>query len=289
MIVPVCPACEVTGAAAVAERPPFVLRRCAACGLRFSDPMQHPGRDWYEASEIYQEVAWNLQPLHKLGQRWEFRCFLAAGFPRQGLVFDVGCGRGDFLAVARQAGYRVCGTDLNRDLLRAAEKAFGFTGLLDKPLQEITAAELPEQPAVITAFEVLEHLPQPAAFIRACREKLTAGGAIFLSTPGVERVPALFDATVDSPPHHLTLWTPAALRRLLETNGFTCRDIQRKPLLASDLMYHWMRAVPGANGPGGAAKLLRAACKAGALAARPLLARRAGAGGFTLAAVGTAR
>jgi 2-polyprenyl-3-methyl-5-hydroxy-6-metoxy-1,4-benzoquinol methylase len=289
MTAPACPACGAHGARIVASRSSFVQRRCTRCGLRFADPMQHPGRDWYESSEIYAEVLWNVQPLHKVRRRWEFECFLAAGFPPQAAVFDVGCGRGDFLAVAREAGYRVCGTDLNRDLVRLAEKHFGLTGLLGKPLHEITRAELPAPPDVVTAFEVLEHVAEPAAFVRTCRGLLAPGGGIFLSTPGGERRPALFDPAVDVPPHHLTLWTADALRRLLESNGFACRTILRKPLLASDLMYHWVRAVPGANRRGPAAKLLRAACKAGALAARPLLSRRAGAGGFTLAAVGTAR
>ncbi len=289
MTTPPCPACRELDAPAAATRSSYVQRCCGACGLLFADPMQHPGREWYEGSEIYQEVQWNVQPLHKLRQRWEFRCFLAAGFPRHALVFDVGCGRGDFLAVAREAGFRVSGTDLNRDLLRLAEETFRLTGLFSKPMQEIEPEELPERPGVVTAFEVLEHLPDPAEFVRACRDKLAAGGVLFLSTPGVDRWPALFDPSVDAPPHHLTLWTAAALQRLLEANGFACRQILRKPLLASDLMYHWVRAVPGANRPEPLSKLLRAACKAGAVAAVPFLARRAGAGGFTLVAVGTAR
>jgi SAM-dependent methyltransferase len=260
------------------------LHVCAACGLRYADPMRHPGRTWYEDSDVYDEVAWNVPPVSRLAARWEFQQFLARGFAPGSFVFDVGCGRGDFLALARARGFAVGGADLNGKLLEVARRAFGLEGLLCRSLDEIEPTQLPRRPDLVTAFEVLEHLEDPGAFLERCRRLLVPGGALFVTVPGFRRWPPLLHRVVDQPPHHLTLWTETALRRLLESHGFRVRSLVAKPLLAGDLQYHAVRAVPGALRPGAPAKLLRGLCKGACLGAAPLLRLHPRAGGFTLAA-----
>jgi SAM-dependent methyltransferase len=250
--------------------------------------MRHPGRDWYESSPVYEEVAWNVVPMQRLAERWEFQQFLSQEFAAGSFVFDVGCGRGDFLALVRSRGFVAGGTDLNRRLLDVAARSFDLHGLLNVPLDEIAVSDLPRRPDVVTAFEVLEHLPDPWGFVRACRGLLRPGGAVVITVPGLRRWPPLLHAVVDFPPHHLTLWTKAALGALLERAGFRVRSITAKPLLVSDLMYHAVRAVPGALQPGAGAKLLRGLCKGACIGAAPFLRLHPHAGGFTLAAVAEA-
>ena len=110
-----CPACGRTETHAPLERyGKYELNSCAACGLQFWHPRSMPGAQWYE--QMYggrDEKLLPLEPGHKY--------FLAdPRAPRGGMLLDIGCGTGNFLAAARNAGYQVTGTELDRNAARFA-------------------------------------------------------------------------------------------------------------------------------------------------------------------------
>lgn len=64
----------------------------------------------------------------------------------------------------------------------------------------------------VVSFQVLEHAPDPAAYLAACRRALKPGGKLLLTTHGIwEYHPTPED-------HHR--WTHHGLRRLIESAGF---------------------------------------------------------------------
>ena len=73
---------------------------------------------------------------------------------------------------------------------------------------------------------------------------LAPGGRIAFSVPRLDRRPRLFDPVADQPPHHLTLWTKAAMAAALGRIGLTVEAIHARPLSCLDLATHanWRRA-----------------------------------------------
>lgn len=243
-----CPVCEGHAERLGATSAGYSLLRCCNCGLRFSDPMKGEG----PSSHIYERrsaliVADPAAALHRAAQRWNIQTALAELGPPPRRLLDIGCGTGQFLALAARRGHEVAGLDFNPDSLRVAREAFGLTDLFCGSLDDLLAtrskrsgdpasAAGPGRFDAVTALEVLEHTEEPLDFLRQLRRLLAPGGQLFLSVPAFERWPKIFDPEVDFPPHHLTLWTQPALARALERAGLRPLRIIRCPLRGDDLL-----------------------------------------------------
>lgn len=281
-----CPVCSDAGAQGVANAGVYELCLCLECQIRFSSPMKHPGQGWYEESDIYKEVQWNIPRLSTLGKRWEFKQALNYLDRSMDGVLDIGCGRGDFLKLAQLKGLRVYGIDLNPALLRVAAEVYGIETTEAGSFDDFAERRPEASFGAITAFEVLEHLPNPQAFVKKCRRLLKDHGRLIMSVPGYHRWPHWVNSPVDLPPHHLTLWTEKALRKIFESNGFSRITTLRKPLLVNDLMYHAVRKIPPLQAPGLIPKGFRGLIKIPLYVVNAFLKLNPKAGGFTILAVG---
>jgi 2-polyprenyl-6-hydroxyphenyl methylase / 3-demethylubiquinone-9 3-methyltransferase len=108
-------------------------------------------------------------------------------------ALDVGCGAGLLSEALARNGAQVTALDLAPELIKVAKLHRLESGVsVDYRLQsaESLAEEMPGQFDVITCMEMLEHVPDPAAIIRACAAMLKPGGQLFLST--LNRTPAAF-------------------------------------------------------------------------------------------------
>jgi SAM-dependent methyltransferase len=222
-----CPACgsgqqHIT----LLRKNQYTLLCCSNCGLRFSDPMKAGSQVWYEQSPLYTVRRPNKIKYWASAQ--------ALKLPAQS-VFDVGCGTGEFLYWAKQSGRRVGGCDFNRHNIEGARSVLGLSGLYVGDVNQLDSLE---QFDLVTMFEVLEHLGEPVEVLRSLRGMIRPGGFLAVSVPCYERWPRLFDEEADYPPHHLTLWTPAALKACFERAGFEVDQIQRKPLQVTDIGGH---------------------------------------------------
>ena len=149
--------------------------RCRACGLLYRDPQEENLRLTYSAAvdEDYREE-WparretfrrSLRQLHRLRRP-------------PGDLLDVGCSTGFALRVAREAGWRAVGLEPSRWAVAAA-RAEGL---------EVTEGTLDDRPFgperfdVVTLWDVIEHVPDPARTLRAAYDVLRPGGVIALTT-----------------------------------------------------------------------------------------------------------
>lgn len=102
-------------------------------------------------------------------------------------IVDVGCGGGLLAeAMARQGASAVLGIDLAVKPLRVAQLHALEAGVENAEYREVSAETLAEESAgcfdVVTCMEMLEHVPDPSAVVRACSTLVKPGGRVFFST-----------------------------------------------------------------------------------------------------------
>ena len=220
---PICPACnEGSRESAIERYGRYELFGCGACGLQFWEPRELPDARWYE--QMYGGRDKKLLPLEP-GHKY----FLADAFaPRNGELLDIGCGTGNFLAAARDAGYGVTGIELDRNAARFAKERLGLQRVLALTISEFAEQLAEERFDVVTFFEVLEHQAAPLEFLQKVKACVRPGGVIALSVPNRERWLTGPDV-LDYPPNHFLRWNTAALRKFLSAQGFEIQSIREQP------------------------------------------------------------
>jgi 2-polyprenyl-3-methyl-5-hydroxy-6-metoxy-1,4-benzoquinol methylase len=108
-------------------------------------------------------------------------------------LLDLGCLDGSFtLAVAKHLGINTMGVDLTKDgVYLARERADKFNlpaqykqGTIEEWLQDFIEDEVKFD--VVTCFEVIEHVKDPALMLELIDQVLAPGGSVLVSTPDFE-------------------------------------------------------------------------------------------------------
>jgi 2-polyprenyl-6-hydroxyphenyl methylase / 3-demethylubiquinone-9 3-methyltransferase len=99
---------------------------------------------------------------------------------------DVGCGGGILSEALARAGHQVTGLDMSGELLEVARlHAIEQALLVDYVESDLVAFAQAQAGAgfdLITCMEMLEHVPDPSAIVRACVSLLKPNGVLVLST-----------------------------------------------------------------------------------------------------------
>jgi len=166
----------------------FDVVRCRGCGLLRLHPRPSPAelRAYYPANYWFAPDSTTAARLEEAYRRVVLRDHVrfvqraveAAGVP--GPVLDVGCGGGLFLGMLRERGCKVLGLDVSAEAAGIAWRRHGVPavcGLLEnEPLA-------PGSCAAVTMFHVLEHLPDPRAYLEAAGRLLRPGGTLVVQVP----------------------------------------------------------------------------------------------------------
>jgi 2-polyprenyl-6-hydroxyphenyl methylase / 3-demethylubiquinone-9 3-methyltransferase len=122
-----------------------------------------------------------LHAINPLRLEWMAR---HTSFNRKTIV-DIGCGGGILAESLAKSGAKVTGIDLAEKALKVAELHSLDSGV-QVVYERIAAEELalrePARYDIVTCMEMLEHVPDPAAIVRACATLVKPGGKIFFST-----------------------------------------------------------------------------------------------------------
>jgi 2-polyprenyl-6-hydroxyphenyl methylase/3-demethylubiquinone-9 3-methyltransferase len=125
-----------------------------------------------------------FRPLHEINPlRLEW---INARVPLAGKnVIDIGCGGGILSESMARKGAKVTGIDLSEKALKVADLHSLESGAQVR-YKLIAAEEMAEQEAgqfdVVTCMEMLEHVPDPGAIVRAAATLVKPGGHVFFST-----------------------------------------------------------------------------------------------------------
>jgi len=175
-----------------------------------------------KSSQWFGKILGFIQPLRELAG------LSVMNFPanKKGILLDVGCGNGGFLAWMRNLGWKVIGVEPDPEASKVALKKFG----IDVYRCTLEEAGFPEKSFdAITLRHVVEHLPNPIATLAECRRVLKDNGQITVLTPNIESLGhSMFGRSwlLLDPPRHFYLFSPLTLRLCAQQAGLTILQLR---------------------------------------------------------------
>lgn len=226
----VCPLCDASASTIEKRGSSYVLLRCCECDLVYATSREIPPHLYEEAYTERGHYLKYVTAAARLGHGhlrlpWAMRRFLRVT-SSCGRLLDIGCSTGTFLAAARQRGWQVAGVEPSPTAARIAHSVTGA------PIHLGTISDLATEATfdAITAWEVLEHVPTPRAFVKAASVRLSRRGILALSVPNWGSPWTKRSTLMEHwPPFHLTFWTRGTLMQLLQATGFSDIQIVPKP------------------------------------------------------------
>ncbi len=229
---------------------PYAVYFCNVCKTGSTIPA--PSGD--ELSEIYSSGSYRTDAGRRFNPLIEFFVYVSRIMRRRrvekyvktGSILDVGCGRGLFLDVMRRGGWKVAGSEFNKETASFAAVAYGIPVAAGNPSEWGFPAESFD---AITMSHVLEHLRRPAEMIGECRRLLRNGGLLAVAVPDISSLQAAFGKEawfhLDLP-CHLHHFSEDGLTGLLQRHSFRIMKIRR-----FDLEYNpfgWLQTLLNRSG-----------------------------------------
>ena len=224
-----CPLCGASRVEPLFRKQHVDYWTCAECSFRFATPDPNPNlaNDLDDYEDAYLQY---LQPDAADAANFDalfawMSSFAAVDGKR---LLDVGAGSGKLVRHLRRRGVDACGIEPSRAL---------FDRFLadDAAFRKATVDAIDGTFDIVTAFDVLEHVSDPHAFLSAIVDRLGPHGVLFLSTPDVESTVArIFGRRWHFYyPYHLSYFGPRTLTRLAASHQLTLVDVTHRGRLRS--------------------------------------------------------
>jgi SAM-dependent methyltransferase len=225
------------------KRPEYMrlrLLECPTCDLVYASPVPSP-----EAlATLYREAAFESaeEARYAAVTYGEALGTLAARLPDRVGALDIGTGEGAFLGELLKLGFsEVAGIEPSTDPIAAAADDI-------RPLIEegVFAAGVrpPRSLSLITCFQTIEHVPDPAAMVRDAFELLKPGGMLIIvchdRRAPVNRVLGLKSPIIDL--EHQQLFSPRSIVELLSRGGLT--GVERSVIRNRYPAKYWAQLLP---------------------------------------------
>lgn len=204
----------------------FEIRQCTNCELGITTPRPDSSKlgDYYLSEEYVShsgKTSGGIGSLYKIARtftlRWKSETINK--HKSKGHILDFGCGTGEFLHTMQNSGWKVTGVEPS-DLAR--EKAETLT-----KQKLYNSLELPSGFDVITAWHVVEHVPDLMDTIQKLKGLLKKDGILFIAVPNFQSPDGVnylqhwagFDV-----PRHLWHFSKKSMSMLLASAGLTLLD-----------------------------------------------------------------
>ena len=167
-----------------------------------------------------------------IDQHWQFdEC---SRRPLDGkTALDVGCGAGLLAEPLARLGAKVTGVDASPEVIAVARR-HAASQELDIDYRSGDVQDLKGQFDLVTCMEVVEHVADPAVFMRALAKRLRPEGLLIMSTPNATAWSKLMMITIGEGmgqipkgTHDFAKFiTPERMKQLLADAGLECLDVE---------------------------------------------------------------
>jgi 2-polyprenyl-3-methyl-5-hydroxy-6-metoxy-1,4-benzoquinol methylase len=210
------------------------LQRCRSCDLRFFDPPCPGDASFYEQMQRLDWYYLDAKPEYDFAKHY---------VAEHSAVLEVGCGKGAFRAFLPES-VAYTGLEFN-DAAVAMARSLGLN-VLRLSIGELAASDCTRYD-VVCSFQVMEHVPDVADFVRDCIRLLKPSGMLVLAVPAEDSYLSIaVNAITNMPPHHVTRWSDDALLALARRERLSVLALWHEPIapfhrafVAHVLARHW--------------------------------------------------
>lgn len=214
----------------------FELQRCSNCNFTFTQDIPSPEAiaPYYKSEEYISHSNTQKGLVNKLyhrvreimlGKKHQLIKSLTPGKD----LLDIGCGIGYFPYFMKGKGYNAHGMELDADARKFAEDNYQLK--IDDP-ETLLSQEYTEKYNVVTLWHVMEHLHDPARYLKWIKKALKPEGSLVIALPNCASYDAKhfkkYWAAYDVP-RHLWHFTPETFEPYLNQFGFELTEIKRLP------------------------------------------------------------
>jgi SAM-dependent methyltransferase len=217
------------------------MMRCERCGQQFVSPRSERFADLYETAEYFHGMNETNRLAAACRKVWfaaRHRLIAAAGAPSGSLV-EIGPSWGEFVRASIGRGYRVAASEYSEPAADVVRTTFGIpvqSGAFDPEFFRRNGfGELD----AVCLWDVIEHVPDPAAFLDALASICKPGAVLAFSCPDVSTPFARLMGSrwpTFKPDEHLWHFDKTTIRALLGEHGFDVRWLSSSPFRRAQLL-----------------------------------------------------
>ena len=218
-----CPICEATRRDPLHQEGSFQMVRCPSCQFIYLSPRPTNESLLHFYQHYLPEDRSSIQSWKRMMEPvFKRAAHLIQQRKGKGRLLDVGAGFGFFLVEMKKRGWDVVGVEISQKAMDHASNVLGLT-VRSGPLEKVGFPE--NYFDVVSGFYIIEHLPNPMAFLKECHRILKPGGVLLLRYPHTTPIKNLLyllgiKNRLYDLPAHLADFSPEMIQRCVDRVGF---------------------------------------------------------------------
>ncbi len=229
-----CPICKSKKRQKILVKFGIEIFKCLNCDVDYSSKKPNDFSDLYSTEHLKNHYlnVYDRSRKYKMNRFGKERISILKKYKKKGNLLDFGCGTGWFLEIAKK-NYNSYGIEFSDQL-----REFLFKKYEIKTFKNLSKLPKSLKFDIITAFDVIEHVENPAIFLSNLRKFLKKDGIALIYTPNKDSLGfsyLKFFNNLLCPPAHLFYFSEKSFRYLLKKTNFKFVSHQTRGLDFGDI------------------------------------------------------